>query len=124
LRFVPWAFVLVNFSDPSMYHVWLGRIEYEVVKDVESEHYRKVLVQWWVLVKNVKNQKTLYKDCWVAKWKCNLKDPKYWFDIDLVTFSYPFKKNITNISIMTISPSHEAKAQDNFGKFNATMTNL
>jgi len=61
LRFVPWVFVLVNFSDPSMYHVWLGRIEYEVVKDVESEHYRKVLVQWWVLVKSVKNQKTLYR---------------------------------------------------------------
>jgi hypothetical protein len=46
LRFVPWAFVLVNFSDPSMYHVWLGRVEYDVVRDVESEHYIKVLVQW------------------------------------------------------------------------------
>jgi hypothetical protein len=34
LRFVPWAFVLVNSSNPSMYHVWLGRIEYEVVRDV------------------------------------------------------------------------------------------
>ncbi len=39
------------------------------MRDVESERYRKVLVQWWVLVKSVKNQKTLYKDCWVAKWK-------------------------------------------------------
>ncbi len=60
-RFVPWAFVLVNSSNPSMYHVWLGRIEYEVVRDVESEHYRKVLVQWRVLVKRgVKNLKKHY----------------------------------------------------------------
>jgi hypothetical protein len=42
--FVPWAFVLVNSSDPSMYHVWLGWIEYEVVRDAKSEHYKKVLV--------------------------------------------------------------------------------
>jgi len=77
-----------------------------------------------VLVKSVKNKKTLYKDCRGAKWKCNLKDPKYWFDIYLVVFSYPFKNNITNISIVTINPSHEAKAQDNFGKFNATLINL
>jgi len=42
--FVPWAFVLVNSSDPSMYHVWLGWIEYEVVRDVKSEHYKKVLI--------------------------------------------------------------------------------
>lgn len=64
LRFVPWAFVLVNSSNPSMYHVWLGRIEYEVVRDVESEHYRKVFVQWKVLVKRVvKNFLKLYKDC-------------------------------------------------------------
>ncbi len=50
--------MLVNSLDPSMYHVCLGHTEYEVVGDVENEHYRKVLVQWWVLVKRgVKNQK-------------------------------------------------------------------
>jgi hypothetical protein len=108
-----------------MCHVWLGQIEYEVVRDVESEHYRKVLVQWWVLVKRgVKNIKKLYKNCWVAKWKCNLKDKNHWLDIDSVAFSYPFKNNITNISIVMINPSHEAKAQDNLKKANATSTNM
>jgi hypothetical protein len=94
------------------------------MRDVKNEHYRKVLVQWVLVKRGVKNQKTLYKDCWVAKWKCNLEDPKYWLDINSMAFSYPFKNNITNISIMTISPSHHAKAQDNFEKANATSTNL
>ncbi len=74
--------------------------------------------------RGVKNEKTLHKDCWVATWKCNLEDPKYWLHIDSMAFSYPFKNNITNISIVTISPSHEAKAQNNFVKAYASSINL
>jgi hypothetical protein len=26
--------------------------------------------------KGANNDKNLYQDCWVSKWKCNLTDPK------------------------------------------------
>jgi hypothetical protein len=37
-------FVLVQPSDPTFYHVWMGRAKSDVVKDQENENYRKVYV--------------------------------------------------------------------------------
>jgi hypothetical protein len=47
-------FVLVWPIDPTVYLVWMGRAESDVVKDQKNENYRKVYVQWWVLVRRQK----------------------------------------------------------------------
>jgi hypothetical protein len=53
----------------------MGRAKSDV-KDQENEYYRKVYVQWWVLVrKGVKNDEELCHNCWLNKWKCNHVDP-------------------------------------------------
>jgi len=65
--------------DLTIYPIWMGRAESDVIKDQENENYRKVHVQWWVLVKKGgKNDEELYHNCWFNKWKCNHVDPKQW----------------------------------------------
>jgi hypothetical protein len=35
------------------------------------------------------DEQHLYEDCWNGKWKCNLVDPKQWFNILIVFVSFP-----------------------------------
>ncbi len=82
-------FVFVWLVDLKIYPVWMGRAESDVVKDQENENYRKVYVQWWVLVrKGVENDEELYHKCWLSKWKNNHLDPKQWVEISCVTFFF------------------------------------
>ncbi len=76
--------------DPDLVPFWMGRMEGDVVKDEESEYFKMVRVQWWVLVKKKSNldEQHLYEDCWNGKWKCNLADPKQWVDILSILFSF------------------------------------
>ncbi len=54
-------FVLVKPLDPILYLVWMGRAKSDVERDQENENYRKVYVQWWVVVrKGAKNDEELY----------------------------------------------------------------
>ncbi len=80
-------FVFVQLLDPIVYLVWMGKVESHVVKDQENENYRKVYVQWWVLLKKgAKNDEELYHNCWLSKWKCNYVNPEQWVEIFSVTF--------------------------------------
>jgi hypothetical protein len=73
----------------------MGRANNEVVKDKHFQNFRHLHIQWWVHVKKgAKNDRELYQDCWVIKWKCNLTDPKQWVDISSVLSSIPIKSNI------------------------------
>jgi hypothetical protein len=59
------SFVLVEPSNPIVYLVWMGRVKSDVVTYQENENYRKVYVQWWILVrKGTKNDEKLYRNCW------------------------------------------------------------
>jgi hypothetical protein len=61
-------FVLMQPVDPIVYLVWMGKAKSDVVKDQENENYRKVYVQWWVLVKKgAKNDEELYHNYWLNK---------------------------------------------------------
>jgi hypothetical protein len=65
-------FILVQLSDPMVYLVWMGKAKSDVVKDEDNENYKKVYVQWWVLLKKGnKNDEELYHNCSLSKWKCN-----------------------------------------------------
>jgi hypothetical protein len=65
-------FVFVRPTNPTIYHVWMGRVESDVVRDQENENYKKVYVQWQVFVrKGTKNNEELYHNCWLNKWKNN-----------------------------------------------------
>jgi hypothetical protein len=44
-------FVLVIPHDPNLVALWMGKTKGDVVKDKESEYFKMVKVQWWVLVK-------------------------------------------------------------------------
>ncbi len=69
--------------------VGMGRAENDVVKDQKNENYRKVYVQWWVLVrKRAKNDEELYHNYWLNKWKSNHADPKQWVKMSCVTFFF------------------------------------
>ncbi len=39
-------FVLVQPTNPTIYHVWMGRAKSDVVKDQKNENYKKDSVQW------------------------------------------------------------------------------
>jgi hypothetical protein len=74
------------------------------VKDEQSNHFKHLHIQWWVLVKKgAKNDKQLYQDYWVNKWKSNLASPKQWVDIS----------NVTINSIIMINVNHATKAKQN-----------
>ncbi len=84
-------FVVVRPHDLFLVPVWLARIQSDVVKDDQNEFFKMVRVQWWVLVKkgSKSDEQRLYKNCWNDKWKCNLANPKYWFNIVAIIFSFP-----------------------------------
>ncbi len=44
-------YVLVKFIDLELYHVWMGKVENEVVKDEQVENFKHLHIQWWLLVK-------------------------------------------------------------------------
>jgi len=56
-------FVLVKLEDPKLYHVWMGRVENEVVKDEQSDNFRHVHLQTSMVggvEKGARNDKELY----------------------------------------------------------------
>jgi len=70
----------------------MGKAESDVIKDQENENYRKVHVQWWVLVrKGGKNDEELYHNCWFNKWKCNHADPNNGLKFLLLRFVFGLK---------------------------------
>jgi hypothetical protein len=44
-------FVLVKLSDHDLVPLWMGRVEVDVIKYEESEYFKMVRFQWWVLLK-------------------------------------------------------------------------
>ncbi len=64
-------FVLVRPHDPFLVHVWMERIQCDVVKDEQNEFFKMVRVKWWVPMKKCSNldEQCLYEDCWKGKWK-------------------------------------------------------
>jgi threonine/homoserine/homoserine lactone efflux protein len=96
-------FVLVRLANPKLYLVWMGKVESKVVKDEHCKNFKHFHIQWWVLVKKgTKNDRELYWDCWVNKWKCNLADPKQWVDISSNLFSFLAKNHVTINSIIVL----------------------
>jgi len=45
LKFGPWRFCLGEIEDSKLYHVWMGRVKSEVVKDEQSHNFRDVHIQ-------------------------------------------------------------------------------
>jgi hypothetical protein len=112
-------FVLVWHEDPKVYPVWMGRGESDAVKDQENENYRKVYVQWWVLIKKgAKNDEELYNNFWLSKWKNNHVDPKQWVEISCVAFSLSARSNIIVLSMISISAIHGSKIEHNLDVVN------
>jgi hypothetical protein len=44
-------FVFVRPHDPDLVPFLMGRMKGDVIKDKESEYFKMVRVQWWILVK-------------------------------------------------------------------------
>jgi hypothetical protein len=97
----------------------MGKGEGDVVKDKESEYFKMVKVQWWILVKKGSNldERHLYENCWNGKWKCNFKNLKQWFDISTIFF-FPTWKNKTNTSQIVISTTNASRFKVNFDVVN------
>ncbi len=77
------------------------------------------LVPVW-LGKGSNSDEHLYEDYWNGKWKCNLADPKQWFEIVPILFSFPSWKNTTNKSQITILDSCSSRMKVNLEATNAT----
>jgi len=46
------------------------------MKDEKFANFKHVHIQWFVpMKKGARNEKNIYQNCWVNKWKCNLVDP-------------------------------------------------
>ncbi len=87
------------------------------MKDEQSENFRHFHIQWWVLVrKGARNDRKLYQDYWVSKWKCNLIDPKQW--VDIILFSFLARSNVTFNNIIMISANRATKAKQNLDEAN------
>jgi hypothetical protein len=58
-------FVLVRPHNFDLVPLWMGKAKGDVVKDEESEYFKMVKVQWWVLVKKGSNldEQHLYENC-------------------------------------------------------------
>jgi hypothetical protein len=70
-------FILVKLANLKLYLVWMGKVEIKVVKDEHCKIFKHLHIEWWALVKKgARNDRELYWDCWMNKWKCNLADPK------------------------------------------------
>jgi hypothetical protein len=63
-------FVLMRLHDPNLVPMWMGRAQCDIVKDEESDFFKCVKVQWWVLMNKGSNldEQLLYEDCWNGKW--------------------------------------------------------
>ncbi len=97
-------------------------MESDIVKDGQSKKFKHVHIQWWVLVKKgTNNDRELYQDCWVSKWKCNLANPKQWVDISSILLSFPTRNNVTINSIIMINVTHATKAKQNLDVTNETI---
>ncbi len=106
--------IFVWHVDLTVYPMWMGRAESDVVRDQENENYKNVYVQWWVpMRKGAKNDEELYHTCWLNKYKCNHIDPKQWVEISCVTFSFLTRSNITINSMISINATHAFKAKTN-----------
>jgi len=81
-------FVFVRPHDLNLVLLWMEIVKGDVIKDEDSEYFKMVRVQWWVLVKKGSNldEQHLYENCWNGKWKCNLANPKQWLDISTIFF--------------------------------------
>jgi hypothetical protein len=73
--------------DPLLVLVWLGRAHSDVVEDDQNEFFKMVRVS--VKKGSYSDEQHLYKDCWNDKWKCNLADLEYWFQISNVLLFFP-----------------------------------
>jgi len=108
-------FLFVQFANPIVYPMWMGRAEIDVVRNQENDNYRKVYVQWWVpMRKGANNDEELYHNCWLSKWKCNHADPKQWVKISCVAFSFLARSNIIVNSMISINATHAYKSKANF----------
>jgi hypothetical protein len=63
--------------------------------------------------KRIENDKELYHNCWLTKWKSNHANPKQWVKISYVTFSFSTRSDITIHSTISISVTHASKAKAN-----------
>ncbi len=69
-------FIPVRLANLELYLVWMERTKNEIMKDEEFANFKHVHIQWFVpMKKGARNEKKLYLNCWVNKWKCNLVDP-------------------------------------------------
>jgi hypothetical protein len=99
-----------------------GRVENEVVKDEQPKNFRRLHIQWWMpMKKGAENDRELYQDYWVNKWKCNLVDPKQWVDILSILFSFLARNIVTINSIIMISVNPTTKAKQNLDVVNETI---
>jgi hypothetical protein len=99
-----------------------GRVESEVVKVEQPKNFRHLHIQWWMpMKKGTKNDRKLYQDYWVNKWKCNLVDPKQWVDISSILFSFLAKNNVTINSIIMNGGNPTTKAKQNLDVVNETL---
>ncbi len=62
-------FMLMRLHDLDLVPFWMGNVEGDVIKNEESEYFKMVKVQWWVLVKKGSNldEQHLLEDCWNGK---------------------------------------------------------
>jgi hypothetical protein len=63
--------------------------------------------------KKTRNDKKLYQDCWMNKWKCNLANPKQWVDISFILFSFLARNIVTINNIIMINVNNVIKAKQN-----------
>ncbi len=119
------GFVVVRSHDPDLVPFWTKRTKGDVIKDEDREYFKMLRVQWWVLVKEGSNldERHLYEDYWNGKWKCNLANPKQWFDISTILFSFPTQKNTMKKSQINILATYVSRAKVNLHVVNAS-TNL
>ncbi len=95
-----------------------GRVESEVVNAEQPKNFRHPHIQWWMpMKKGTKNDRKLYQDYWVNKWKCNLVDPKH----SSILFSFLAKNNVTINSIIMNSVNPTTKAKQNLDVVNETL---
>ncbi len=75
-------FTLVRPIDLELYPVWIGRVKNKVEKDEQADNFRHFHIQLWASEKKeARNERELFRDCWLSKWKCNLTNPKQWVNI-------------------------------------------
>jgi threonine/homoserine/homoserine lactone efflux protein len=90
----------------------MRRVKNEVEKDEQSDNFRHFHIQLWVSKKKeARNERELFCDCWLSKWKCNLTNPKQWVNISSVLFSFLVRNNVIINSIIMISAIDATKVK-------------